>query len=167
VVRTDAPVAFCFGQLRPRICISTGLVDTLTNRELKAVLLHEDRHRLHHDPLRGLVAESVAMLLFFLPIAAELRDLFLTSMELDADRHAARLSGRPALAGAILKIISHPLAAKSITAVAGVSGICPTDARIAQLTGDRSVNVHLSAYSLIASSAVIMLLCAMARLLSL
>jgi len=167
VVKTDVPIAFCFGQLRPRICISTGLADTLTNSELKAVLLHEDQHRLRRDPLRGLLAESVAVLLFFLPIAAELRDLFLTSTELEADRHAARLAGRPALAGAMLKILSHPLAAKSIIGVAGVSSICPTDARIAQLMGDRSLNVHLSAYSLIASSAVIMLLCTVARLLSL
>ncbi|MCL5999615.1 MAG: M48 family metalloprotease [Chloroflexi bacterium] len=163
VVKTDVPVAFCFGQLRPCICISTGLADTLTHRELKAVLLHEDRHRRRYDPLRSLMADSVAVLLFFLPIAAELRDLFLTLAELDADRHAARLAGRPALAGAMLKILSHPRAADSITGIAGVSRICPTDARIAQLMGNRSPSVHLSARSLMTSSAIVMLLCVAAR----
>ncbi|HEX6383248.1 MAG TPA: M48 family metalloprotease [Anaerolineae bacterium] len=39
VLHTSVPLAFCFGLLKPHVCISTGLVDTLTVAELKAVLL--------------------------------------------------------------------------------------------------------------------------------
>lgn len=160
VLATEVPLAFCYGLLRPRICVSTGLAEALTDRELKAVLLHEDHHRRHHDPLRGLFAESWAAMFFFLPVAAELRDLFLTTTELEADRRAARMMGRPALAGALHKIISHPQAVR--LAVPGIAGLSATEARIAELLGDRPTALRLSARSLLTSSAIIMFVCMLA-----
>ena len=157
---TDVPLAFCFGLLRPRICISTGLAETLTDNELKAVLLHEDHHRRHLDPLRGLLAEVLAATFFFLPIASELRDWFLTTTELKADRHAARVVGRPSLAGALHKIITHPRAIR--LSVPGIAGLSATEARIAELLGDHPATLRLSAHSLITSSAIILLGCMLA-----
>lgn len=159
VLATEVPRAFCFGLLRPRICLSTGLADALTDKELKAVLLHEDHHRRHYDPLRGLLAQVFGTMLFFLPVAAELRDIFLTSTELEADRHAARLAGRPSLAGALHKILTHPLATRLPNAV-GISGLSATDARIAQLLGDSPPALRLSAHSLISSGTILILVCA-------
>ena len=37
VLSNEKPLAFCFGLLRPRICLSTGMADTLTDGQLKAV----------------------------------------------------------------------------------------------------------------------------------
>ena len=154
---TDVPLAFCFGLFRPRIGISTGLVETLTQHELKAVLLHEDYHRRHRDPVRGLLAEVLAGSLFFLPVAAELRDLFLTSLELAADRHAVRFAGRPSLAGALQKLLTHPRALH--LSVPGIAGLNATETRIAELLGDQEYAPRLSARNLIISSIIIMLAC--------
>ena len=160
VLATDIPLAFCSGFLRPRLCLSTGLANALNERELKAVLWHEDYHRRHFDPLRGLLAEALAATLFFLPVAAELRDLFLTTIELEADRHAARLVGRPPLAGALHKLLTHPLAVR-LPAV-GVAGLSATEARVAALLGDSSATPRLAPHKLIASSAILMLVCLLA-----
>ena len=154
---TDVPLAFCFGLFRPRIGITTGLVESLTQHELKAVLLHEEYHRRHHDPLRGLLAEVLAGSLFFLPVAADLRDLFLTSLELEADRHAVRFAGRPSLAGALQKLLTHPRALH--LSVPGIAGLSATERRIAELLGDQASAPRLSARSLMISSVIIMLGC--------
>lgn len=158
VLATEAPLAFCVGLWRPRVCISTGLVEALTDKELKAVLLHEDFHRRRYDPLRSLSAEVIAATLFFLPMARELRDLFLTSAELDADRYAVQHVGRPSLAGALHKMLTHPLV-MSLPPAAGLSGLSATDARIAELLEDRRLALRVSRRSLIVSSALVMLAC--------
>ena len=160
VLTTEAPLAFCFGLWRPRICLTTGLIAVLSDRELNAVLLHEDYHRRHFDPLRGLLAEFLGTMLFFLPVAGELRDLFLTYTELEADRFAVRFVGRSPLAGALHKIITHPLSRN--VSVAAIAGISATQIRISELLGDRPAVLQVSAQSLITSSAVVMLACMIA-----
>ena len=157
VLASDVPMAFCFGLLRPRICISTGLAEALTQKEFTAVLMHEDHHRLHSDPLRSLLAEVAAATLFFLPVAAELRDLFGASQELAADRHAMRLAGRPSLAGALHKLLAHPRALHF--SVPGISGLNATELRIAELLGDRASAPRLTTRNLVVSSVLIMLGC--------
>lgn len=160
LLATDVPLAFCFGWLRPRICLSTGLVDALSDGELKAVLLHEDHHRRRRDPLRGLLVEAIGRTFFFLPVVTELRDLFLLSTELDADRYAARLAGRPSLAGALHKLLTHPLVPR--LPVLGVVGFSATSVRIAELLGDRPTVLRLSGRSLVITSAVLLLGCMIA-----
>jgi Zn-dependent protease with chaperone function len=157
VLATDVPLAFCYGLLRPRICISTGLAETLTDKELSGVLLHEDYHCRRYDPLRGLAVEVVAAMLFFLPVAAELRDGFLTATEVEADRYAVRLAGRPSLAGALHKIMSHPLAIR--VSAPGIAGFNATEVRIAELLGDRAIPFRVSTRSLVSSSLIVMLAC--------
>lgn len=158
VIATPQPIAFCFGLLRPRICVSAGLIETLTDGELRAVLLHEDHHRRRLDPLRGLVAEVLGAALSFLPIAGELRDLILMRAELAADDHAVRHAGRASLAGALHKILAQPLTVRFPSA-AGVSGLSATETRIAHLTGDRRVDLRPSALSLLSSSAILIAAC--------
>ena len=157
------PLAFCFGLLRPRICVSLGLIETLTDAELRAVLLHEDHHRRRFDPLRGLAAESLAALFGFLPIVGELRDMALTQAELSADRHAVRYAGRPPLAGALHKILTHPRAIHLPSAV-GVSGLSATETRIAHLLGDQNSALRLSAHSLLITSALLIAICMILQL---
>lgn len=160
VLTTPIPLAFCFGLLKPRICLSTGLVNVLSEQELKSVLLHEDFHRRHYDPLRTLLADSMASALFFLPAAAEWRNMFLTASELAADRYVIQLSGRLSLAGALHKLLTHPLATQSSTAgMTGITGISATNARLAQLLGSAPIHLHFSPRSLISSSLVLILVC--------
>lgn len=154
---SPAPLAFCFGLWRPRIAVSTGLMSLLTDRELKAVLLHEDHHRRRHDPLRGLLAEVGAATFFFLPISAQLRDWFMASLELAADRYAISFTGRPPLAGALHKLLTHSTALPA--SVAGVIGLSATDARLAQLLDRHSPELRLSLRRVLASSALLLLAC--------
>lgn len=160
VLATPAPLALCFGLRHPAICLSTGLIDLLTERELKAVLLHEEYHRRHYDPLRTLLADTAAGLLFFLPAAAEWRNLFHIATEVAADRYAVRLAGRFALAGALHKLLIHPLATQlSATDLATVRSFSPTDARLAHLLDDLPFAWRFSHDSLLHSSLILILIC--------
>lgn len=159
VFATATPVAFCYGLFQPRICLSTGLVASLTDPELKAVLLHEDHHRRHYDPLRTLLADLVAQVLFFLPVVAEWRTRFCIARELAADRHAMHLAGRLPLAGALHKLLTSPSVFPVPAGVGGISGFNATTARLTQLLDDHSMTVPFSHRSLIHSSLLLSLAC--------
>lgn len=158
VLETPVPLAFCFGLLKPRIYLSTSLIEALVDRELKAVLLHEDHHRRHYDPLRTLLVEILATMLFFLPVLAEWRDQFLTSVELSADRYAIHAGGRLALAGAMHKLLTHPLTIR-LPAGSGMNGLSATNARLAYLLDEVAFNWRCSTRGLLYSSLILALGC--------
>src|SRR5207249_4283404 len=68
VVATDAVLALCCGMRTPRLLLSTALIDGMTDDELEAVLRHEVAHLRRWDPLRILLARSLARALAFIPI---------------------------------------------------------------------------------------------------
>jgi hypothetical protein len=127
VVDDPTPQAFCAGYLRPRVYISRGALDLLSEEELEAVLFHEDHHRATRDPLRFACARVLTQALFFLPALRPLADRYGDLAEQRADEAAVRGSaGEPApLAGALL--------AFDAAAPAGVAGISP--ARVDSLLG--------------------------------
>lgn len=157
---TPTPLAFCSGLVTPHIYLSTGLLEILSDRELRAVLRHEAFHCARYDPLRTLLAESIATGFFFLPVVAEWRDLFLTSLELAADRHAMHVSGRWCLAGALHKLLTYPhVPPFSATRIAGISGISATEARLAQVLDNAPLPVQFSPRSLLLSSLMLLVSC--------
>ncbi|MEO6456894.1 MAG: M56 family metallopeptidase [Chloroflexia bacterium] len=105
-IRLDRPVAFCYGWLRPRICLSTGAISGLSKREIEALLLHESHHVLCRDPLKSAVARVVASAFFFLPVIAALQAQYLLAKEIEADEYALHVQGsdRPLL-GALYKLL--------------------------------------------------------------
>src|SRR5205807_1088866 len=90
----DRPFSFCYWFLRPRICLSTGLVRRLERDELRAVLLHERYHLLHRDPLRLVVARYFAAGLYVIPVVDELVGFYTLEKEIAADQEA-RVSSSP------------------------------------------------------------------------
>lgn len=116
------PFAFCHGLVRPRICVSTGLVELLTNVELEAVLIHEGHHLRSYDPLRMWLARAVGQALFFLPIASHLHHGFMAAKELAADAAAIRTQGSTyPLASALYRLVTcRPCQAAPALAIAGV-----------------------------------------------
>lgn len=157
---TETPLAFCFGLFRPRIYLSTGLVNALSDTELKAVLLHEDHHRCRFDPLRTLLADLLATLFFFLPTVTEWRDQFVVAIELAADHHAMQLAGRFSLAGALHKLLTHPLAVGlPATGLGGINSLEATDVRLAQLLDDTPFTWHFSPRNLTLSNLALVLGC--------
>jgi hypothetical protein len=99
-----SPQAFCAGYLRPRVYISHGALELLSDAELAAVLSHEERHRSSRDPLRFACGRLLSQALFFLPALRPLRDRYEELAEQNADEAAVRASaGEPGpLAAALL-----------------------------------------------------------------
>ena len=107
-VMPGEPFALTHGLRRPRILISSGLVDILTGDELAAVLAHERSHVRSRDPLRMLVVRLLAGYAVLLPIASRLADRVAVDRELAADRDALVHTGQAAVAGALLKLADAP-----------------------------------------------------------
>lgn len=156
LIQSSKPIAFCFGFLRPRICLSTGLVELLSVPQLQAALLHEDHHRRRFDPLRILIVEALGAAFFFLPIVQEWRVLYKIQLELDADCYAANKAGKAALAGALHRLLSLSPDSASGVVTAGLSA---NSARIAALLGERSTPQQISARSFVSSALILWVLC--------
>jgi Zn-dependent protease with chaperone function len=132
VIQAAQPYSFCYGLLRPRICLSTGLVDLLSETELEAVLLHERYHLRSRDPLKVLLARALGRAFFFLPLVAELGRHYLIAKELAADREVICAQGQGhQLASVLYKLITASSEADAGAAVAGL--ISTTAARIDHL----------------------------------
>lgn len=60
VVESRVPLAFAIGALRPRVLVSTGLLSSLPDRLLDAVLAHERAHARRRDGLRRFAVAALA-----------------------------------------------------------------------------------------------------------
>ena len=76
--------AFCYGFLKPRICLTTGLLRALTDAEVESVLHHEYQHLKRRDPLRALFWTVVDKACWWQEKSGELAQLH---RELAADRY--------------------------------------------------------------------------------
>jgi len=129
VVDAPRPFAFVYGWIWPRICISTGLLDRLTDRELEAVLHHEGWHAARRDPLRLLIVRSIGATFAFVPPISRLVRLYLLTTEVAADRHAVAMMGHSQwLASALVKSVSPPVITPAFEG--------HTEARIGVLAGE-------------------------------
>jgi len=110
VIPDAAPLAFTLGLKSPRIFVSTGALETLSEDELRAVLTHERCHVDAKDPLRKLILAALRSALRYVPGAARLIDGYLCWREHDADERTVRATGqvRP-LQTAFLKMAAAPL----------------------------------------------------------
>jgi Zn-dependent protease with chaperone function len=131
VVAVGEAFAVTHGLIRPRILLSTGLVDALDVAELAAVLVHERHHLMRRDPLLLLAARLLAGYAWFLPLLRWWAQRLALQRELAADRAATTSAGVAAVAGALLKLADLPTPA----AVAAVNPMGNLPDRIAQLEG--------------------------------
>jgi Zn-dependent protease with chaperone function len=112
VVEVARPFAFTYGWFRPRVCVSTGLVDVLTDGELEAVLHHEGWHLHRRDPLRLMFAQSLGTAFAVVPEIRRLVRLHSLLVEIAADRYVVATMGHPRwLASAMVKTTAPPVAA--------------------------------------------------------
>lgn len=128
VIAGSAPQAFCGGLLSPRVFVSRGALDALDDRELEAVLAHEDHHRQRYDPLRLAAGATLADAFFFVPALRRLDERYRAVAELAADEAAVRRSDASTLASALLRFAP----AERSAAV----GIAPE--RVDHLLGERA-----------------------------
>lgn len=105
LVASAKKMAFTAGLWRPRIFITTGLVNALPDSELEAVLLHEEIHASRKDPLRTVMARAWAAMLFFLPVLKDLATYHYIRKEIEADAYTIRRQGtRRHVASALYKL---------------------------------------------------------------
>jgi Zn-dependent protease with chaperone function len=127
-----SPVAvFCHGVLRPMVVIETAPLTTLAGSALDAVLLHEDAHRRHHDPLRRALRQAIRDVGWQSSLLGWWCQCAVVREELRADAWAAQHVGRPALARALLDASSTP----DMTSMPAFGDA--TAARVTQLLGGR------------------------------
>lgn len=115
------PAAFCFGLIRPRVAISSGLLERLTPDEQAAVVWHEAQHARVHEPLRCLIGRLTVGTFFWIPALRDLLDRYLLAKELAADSVAMQRTSRRALVGALHEVIAQPSPSGAI-GVADVAG---------------------------------------------
>ncbi len=103
---SDVVIApFCYGFIRPRVCVPVALLALLDDSELRAVLRHEGYHAQSRDPLKVWLSRALARGLYFLPLAGDLRDSYLAAKEVAADEVTACADELP-LASALVKLLS-------------------------------------------------------------
>ena len=147
VVADTRAFSFCYWFLRPRICLSTGLVDRLDGEELRAVLHHERYHLRQRDPLRQVVARYFAAGLYVVPVVDELLAFNMLQKEIEADQEAVRASGDVrSLASALYKLLPDADDV-SLGLLVPVSSLSVTEARIDQLIAGRPLSIALSPVS--------------------
>ncbi len=128
----DRPAAFTVGLLRPRIVISTAVVDALTDAELEAILTHEAVHVRRRDPLRLVVAGFCRDLLFFLPLGHALFACVREAQERAADDAAAEAAGPLEVASALVAFLRVTGRGATSAMVPAAAGADP-EARIRRL----------------------------------
>ena len=124
-----SPLAFTGGFLRPRVFLSTGLMEILDEKEFRAVVLHESHHQRSKDPLKGLVVSFISDFLFFLPVSSFLKRTFHLTSELTADAYAIRSQSDP------LDLVSSLLKVQKLNGPAASWFFDPTTVRARQLLG--------------------------------
>ena len=138
----DSPdfYAFCFGWLRPEVCVSTAVVRELTAAELEAVLRHESWHAQRRDPLKLLVANALCSAFFFLPIVRDLARHYALEREVGADGAAVRaMKDNHPLAAALYRAATIGATGTSTLPVGAFNIV---DARIGRLLGEGAPLFH-------------------------
>lgn len=143
VVHDERPFAFTYWFLRPRVCVSTGLVRRLERDELRAVLSHERYHLRRRDPLRIVLARYFAAGLYVVPVIDDLVTHYAMLKEVAADDDAVRATGgvRP-LARALYRLMPHA-DEMDMGLLTPVGGLSVTEARIEQLVERRPIAAAL------------------------
>jgi Zn-dependent protease with chaperone function len=129
VIDAAAPVAYCLWGRPATIVLSSGALEVLDPAQLEAVLAHERAHLAGRHHLLIALTRGLAAAFPGVPLFGRGLDHVARLSEMCADDAAARRSGRPALAGALLAM------ATGAAVPAGALGAmaCAVSARLGRL----------------------------------
>ena len=106
----DRPLAFTYGLWRPKIILSTWMIDHLDRREFEAVLAHELEHVVRRDYLVIWLATILRDAFFYVPTSWSAYRQLQHEKELACDDRAVGTTHRPlALASALAKVWQHAI----------------------------------------------------------
>ncbi len=109
LVAAPQPFALCYGWLKPRVLVTTGLTEAMDEQELSSVLAHEKYHLTQNDPFKILIVRTLRDAVIFFPVLHDLVENYLLLQEIAADQHAlAHGATRETLASALLKVFRSP-----------------------------------------------------------
>lgn len=112
LISADHMEAFTTGFVKPRVVVSTALLEKLSGQELEAVLAHEARHARAYHPLLTFIL-TIAQKVLLLPRAVVEYLRFLAERE--ADNAALRFANVRVLAAALVKVLRDEPQAVPVT----------------------------------------------------
>ena len=140
LVDLDTPIAFCYGLIRPRILLSSGLLAVLAPDQLEALLWHEYYHLARRDPLKVALGRPVAGAFCYLPAVRACYDQYLVEKEVEADAYVCSRQGSDLpLVEALATLLDGgavTLPVMDAGAVAGAGEVLET--RIGRLLGEEA-----------------------------
>ena len=106
VIQNHAAVALTLGVIRPRIVVSTGLLQSLEQSELDAVMEHEKFHLQHRDPLAIFLLSMLSISMWYIPLFRWVLDKYKIMIEIMADQFAMSTNcSAKDLGSALLKML--------------------------------------------------------------
>lgn len=157
IVQDSSVLSFSYGLFKPRICLSTGLIQKLSTEELKAVLLHESYHLKNLDPLKIVLSKTASFMCFFLPIMYDFQRNYALSKEIAADRVAVSYGQKESLLSVLSKLLTLTPSPR-FNGVAALAEIDSLEERILHLTNQKKgAAMRLSKRHLVFSLAIFFL----------
>lgn len=147
-VADSACYAFTYRLLHPRVVVSSGLIERLTDDQLTAVLAHEAVHVCETDPLRVAAVACFSRGLLSSSAIPSLLQARLRRREVLADRAAVKVAGRDALARALLAAIRHPADWSTVAATTDLGGGDCLEDRITHLETGELTTLRLTRWHL-------------------
>lgn len=155
IVKDNHKFSFCYGLVKPKICISTGLLKNLTENELKAILLHESYHLKNHDPLKILLGKTSAIMFFFIPILRDIQNYYAFSKEIAADEVVIKNGNKNSLISVLSKLMVTD--SPRLAGVAALANINDLEKRILYLSGKQIKNTFKPSFTNILISTFVVL----------
>jgi bla regulator protein BlaR1 len=132
-INSVRPFAFCFGIIKPKIYVSKKLIQILSKRELRSVILHEKYHIQKHDTLTLLIATVFESLTPHLPLVKDIIRNYKIERELMADKSAIlELGSSNDLISVLKKLLKYEsqIDFAGIPAIAGIDTLEPRIKRL-------------------------------------
>lgn len=107
VIKDRAFLALAMGIFRPKILLSTHVLDNFTEKEVEAILLHEWHHCKKRDPLKLFLVSLFADSMKYVPVLKGLAHHYKVWRELSADRFVIHRMGSAYELGSVLLKLSR------------------------------------------------------------
>jgi beta-lactamase regulating signal transducer with metallopeptidase domain len=106
VVRDTSFMALATGWLKPKIMVSSAIMDMFNRREVESILLHEYCHCKKYDPLKAFIARLIVDSMGYIPLVKPIINYYKIWKEIIADRFVIHsMKSEYELSNVLLKLI--------------------------------------------------------------
>ena len=104
LLETDNPLAFTGGYFKPKVFVTTGLLNSLSTEEIEIILVHENEHVINNDSFKKLIFHFLSSI-YPKIISSKLETSMILTMEQCADHAVAQSHyDRSKIAETLLKV---------------------------------------------------------------